>query len=283
MSKKYIMFVDETGTTSDRRSPFTVTGVIFEYKYAYQPDHAAQACELKSKLDSLKSQCFGRTDLVLHMRDLLNAQKAFSAKNGISNDQLQKFWDLLPSFLQELEFTIISVTVDREKLNDFYATPKDPYTVAFSHIMKSLYAFLSQPIVESVRIVLESRGERGDFQIQKAFFDIFNTGTVHLDVEPYKNKILSFTFSDKHHVHYQYGCEIADVVCLPLSRARRGLVEVKPKHVTYGNRNKIFTAIKGKLFSANANQDVRNWGFKKVPIIKKHRLWHDDTNTPENK
>jgi hypothetical protein len=276
MPKKYLMFVDETGISNVHSSPFTVTGVIFEYKYAYQKEHSERACQLKVELDRFKMQCFGRTDVILHLREVLKAVGPFSEHSGVTNQQLQLFWNGLPQFLRSLDFKIISVTVDKQKLKEYFATPKDPYVVAFAHIMKCLYSFIASPSVESIRIVLESRGDLENLLMQKAFFDIFNSGTVHMDVSQHRNKIKSFTFADKNHVNYQFGCEIADLVCLPLNRVRNGLLEVKPKHINYGEQNKIFAAIKEKIYLPHQDQDFRNWGFKKVPIFKKKRLWQDD-------
>ena len=84
--------------------------------------------------------------------------------------------------MSSLPFTVISVTVDKTILNEYYFNPKDPYTVAFSHIMKSFFSLINDDNVESARILLESRDDNHDFKIQKSFFELFNNGTVHLDV-----------------------------------------------------------------------------------------------------
>ena len=52
--------------------------------------------------------------------------------------------------------------------------------------------------------------------------------------------------------------------------------------VNYGNENKIFTAIKDKIFTPTDNTDLRNWGFQKVPITKKKREWINDSNSVSN-
>ena len=279
MAKNYVMFVDETGSSDANNRPFTVTGVIFEYKCAVQRNNESD-CLLKQELDSFKTRCFNTSNVHLHLRDILNGQGEFSRANGITLAQLSNFWTELPGFLSSLDFKIISVTVDKDKLREYYVEPKDPYIVAFAHVMKSLYSFISRSDVKSVRIVLESREENLNLEMQKGFFNILSSGTVHLDISTHKEKIKSFVFAEKRHPNYQSGLEIADMVCLPLSRARMGKLEVSPRHISYGTENKIFSAIRPKIYNPNSSQDFRNWGFKKVPIIKRIRPWSDNTRTP---
>ncbi|MFC4767221.1 hypothetical protein ACFO8Q_07580 [Effusibacillus consociatus] len=108
----------------------------------------------------------------------------------------------------------------------------------------------------------------------------YNSGTVHIDVQSQREKIKAFVFADKHNKEFQPGLEIADLVCLPLNRVRRGLYDVSPRHVEYGQENKIFKAIKGKIYTPTGIEDMRNWGFKKVPIVKRTRPWVDLPDTP---
>ncbi|MFC4767220.1 hypothetical protein [Effusibacillus consociatus] len=171
MAKKYIMFLDETGRSLVQTCPFTITGVIFEYKYAVDNKETGANSKLRNKFNHFKRQCFGRDDIPLHLRKILEGHPPFSESHGITKDNLQKFWDTLPDFLEDLHFKIISVTVDKQKLDKYYSTPKDPYVV-FAHIMKPLFSFLNDSSVKSIRIVLESRDDYQNLLMQKAFFDI---------------------------------------------------------------------------------------------------------------
>jgi Protein of unknown function (DUF3800) len=274
------MFIDETGNSSGK-SPFTVTGVIMEYKYSVNSN--GKDSILKQKLKEFKKNCFGREDIHLHLKQILTAESPFSTADGVTVDQLKKFWTELPVFLNGLDFHIISVTVDKDKLKQYYLTPKDPYSVAFAHILEAFYSFISLHDAFSARIVIESRDDYQNLLVQKAFFDIFNAGTVHLNVRDNSDKIKGFIFAEKTNPLYQSGLEIADLVCNPLSRVRRGLIEVIPRHVNYGDDNPIFASIKNKIFIGHPSHDFRNWGFKKVPIVKKARPWETKVVKKANK
>ncbi len=278
--KKYIMFVDETGTPKGN-TQFNLTGVLMEYKYAIDSDETGEPSPLRQRLMDFKAKVFEDPHIPLHLKEILKAEHPYGKEDGITIDMLRHFWIALPEFLVDIDCTIVSVEVDKQKLQDFFSTPKDPYVVAFAHLMKSFYSFLDETEATSARVVLESRDDYQNLLIQKAFFDIFNSGTVHLDVEKSRQKIKGFIFAEKDSDLYQSGLEIADLVCLPLSRVRRGVIEVKPRFVHYGDENRIFKAIKDKIYIRrdSPDQDFRNWGFKKVPITKKRREWSD---TPWN-
>lgn len=272
-AKKYVMFIDETGIP-EKEGPFTVTGVIFEYKYSFDNLEAGTTCKLKKELMDFKLDCFNNKNIHFHLKDIASGSHDFSKEKGIEKSQLIRFWNNLPDFLSRLDFKIISVTVNKKKLRDFYHTPKDPYVVAFSHIMESFYSFINNEEVESARIILEARDDFKNLKIQKAFFDIFNSGTTHMDIDIARSKIKGFRFEDKQ--VGLAGLEIADLVCNPLSRVRRGLVEANPRSIFYGKENKIFNALRDKIYNKDIEQDFRNWGFKLVPITKKNRIWTNE-------
>lgn len=263
------MFIDETGTSTGS-NPFTVTGVIMEHKYCI--GDGGHSSPLQKKLEGFKNICFGKTNVHLHLKQILSAESPFSLVD-VTKKQIGDFWDKLPTLFNDLDFTVISVTVDKKKLSEYYLTPKDPYEVAFAHILESFYSFISLNNAKSARIVLESRDDNQNLIVQKAFFDIFNAGTVHLNVKDNSDKIKGFIFADKRDSKYQWGLEVADLVCNPLSRARRGLKDVNPKYYEYPADNPIFKSLQSKIFVGNHQHDFRNWGFKKVPIVKKMRPW----------
>lgn len=268
------MFIDETGQPEIEATdqPFGLTGVIFEYKYCM--DINEKISELKTKLNDFKQQCFNTQDIILHLADIARKKKDFES---VPKEQIIDFFDKLPEFLESLDFHIISVTVDKNKLMEYYEPSKDPYVIGFTYVLQSFYSFISDSQVESARIVIESRDDNKDLKVQKAFFDVFNNGTIHLDSEKSKEKIKGFTMAKTTNEDYQVGLEIADVVCYPINRVRHGLIEINAKFMDYGNENKIFKAIKDKIYTPTADlTDIRNWGFKKIPVVKKKRPWVDD-------
>ncbi|MCK4258865.1 MAG: DUF3800 domain-containing protein [Halanaerobiales bacterium] len=280
-NKKYIMFIDETGSSVvTNNQPFTLCGVIFELKYAVVANNEP-SCPLKDKLDDFKTQCFENSEILLHLEAIHRKKDHFSS---LSDDQRQKFYDNLPNFLTSLDFTIISITIDKEKLLHYYKPSKDPYAIAFTHILQNYYSFIYKNNAKSARIVVEGRDDNQNLIVQKTFFDIFNNGTNLLNIDQtLKGKIKGFIMAEKNDPKYKYGLQIADVICNPLSRVRRGKFEANPTSINYGTKNKIFTALKNKIYTATDSKDFRNWGFQKIPITKQTRIWIDDIDDPQPK
>ncbi|WP_141536156.1 DUF3800 domain-containing protein, partial [Bacillus cereus] len=122
--KKYVLYIDETGISSSSNF-FGMLGVVFTYKYSVDEQENS---ELTTKLNNFKNECFGREDLTLHLIEILGKQKQF---DFLTDEQVKTFFDKVPDFLKGLDFHIISVTVDRRKLLQYYGSYKDPYEIAF--------------------------------------------------------------------------------------------------------------------------------------------------------
>lgn len=269
---QYVMFVDETGVANiQTETHFSVIGVIFKSDYSFS--HSMSKIPiLKNKLEEFRHECFENRNKQLHLLDILKREKEFS-KQKATSAQITYFFNRLPDFLGDIDCTIISVTIDKKSLRKFHPEHKEPYTIAFYHIMKSFYAYLSKdPTVDSASVVVESRDDHQNFIIQKAFFEIISMGTLHLEFrEQTRNKIRSFLFAKKSDPVYQYGLEIADLLCSPLSRVRIGKIELRPENVVYGNVNKVYNNIEQKIFVYSPEQDKFDWGFKKAPMTQNNQ------------
>lgn len=269
------MFIDETGNPSiDSKESFSMTGVIFKRRYCLNDNGDSS---LKKELNKLKMKYFKNKDINLHLLDISQGRKDYRyyTKNERCN-----FIKALPLFLKDIDCKIISITIDKKKLAEYYEPAKDPYTVGFMSILQSFYCVLNENNIESAVIVIEGRDDYSNLLVQKAFFDVYNNGTLQLQViDRLKNKIKGFVIAKKGDPLYQSGLEIADLICNPLCRVRLGKIELNPKCMKrgeYGVDNMIFKAIKNKIYCKNDVDDIRNWGFKKVPIVKKKRLWIDN-------
>lgn len=270
--KQYTMFVDESGVANIQTDThFSVVGVIFKSDYAYSHSNT-KVPTLRQQLEEFRNECFDDRNKQLHLLDILKREKEFT-KQKVTSAQVNHFFHRLPDFLQGIEFTIISVTVDKKNLKKLHPEHKEPYTIAFYHIMKSFYAFLSKESnVDSAGIVVESRDDHQNFIIQKAFFEIISMGTLHLEFkEQTRSKIRTFLFAKKTDPVYQYGLEIADLLCSPISRVRIGKIELRPKNIEYGDENRVFNAIEHKIFVYSEEQDKLDWGFKKAPMIQSNQ------------
>lgn len=268
---KYILFIDETGVSDiDSEDNFSLLGVICEYKYSVDIN---EECELKRKIDKYKKDIFGRSDLVIHLLDIERGTKAYSR---IDKNARKKFMNKLYNLLKDINCTIISITIDKKMLKKYYSPTKDPYVIAFSHLLQCFYSFITKNPTESARIVIEARDDKANLSVQKAFFDVFNNGGAYLKVdETIRNKISGFIMAEKGDNIYKYGLELADMLCNPLWRVKNGKFEVSERFISkreYGNKNKIFDSVVNKIYCDVSKDDISNWGFVKIPILEKTDL-----------
>ncbi len=95
--KKYIMFVDETGTPKGN-TQFNLTGVLMEYKYAIDSDETGEPSPLRQRLMDFKSKVFEDPHIPLHLKEILKAEHPYGKEDGITIDMLRHFWIALPEF-----------------------------------------------------------------------------------------------------------------------------------------------------------------------------------------
>lgn len=81
--KKYVMFVDETGTPKGN-TQFNLTGVLMEYKYSIDADETGLPCELKRRLQAFKRDVFKTEHIPLHLKEILKAEHQRNFKSGTS-------------------------------------------------------------------------------------------------------------------------------------------------------------------------------------------------------
>lgn len=257
-NKKCLMFVDETGDTNiEDDSIFGLTGVIFKSNSITDKDSS-----FYKRLNSLKLDCFNDETITLHLNDIIRKTKNFK---DYKIEDLQKFIDNLPLFLQNTEMDIISVTINKDNLKDHKDLVKDVYEIAFAHLLESYYIYIKKYNIESAKIILESRDEASNFIVQNTFFKVFNNGTTYYNIDDsVKNKIKGFIISPKGDKDYGAGLEIADLLCNPLSRLRGGKHTELSRGVVKHRKNTIYRSIEEKIF--NINGDIYNWGFRYIPV-----------------
>lgn len=282
MGKSYVLFVDETGKSDiDSDTHFSLAGVICEHKYSVDMNRESKLTE---KIRAYKNSCFGRDDLNIHLLDIVFGKKEFKS---INRQARKNFINELHTLLKDINFTVISVTVNKDVLKEYYTPTKDPYSVAFSHLLQCFYSFISKNNVEKAKIVIEGIEDKADLYVQKTFFDVFNNGGVYLNInEQMQEKIHGFIVAKKGDKIYKSGLELVDIICNPLWRVKVGKKEfssklyVKPSiyEREYGTDNKLFNAIKDKIYTSTSIEDISNWGFKEIPMKENLELIRNKEN-----
>lgn len=222
-----IMYIDESGhhnldpETIDPKYPiFVLCGCIFEEKYYV---------EVVKKLNQLKIDFFGTDEIIFHTLEMTRPSKYKQNKFAklIDADFRKKFYKALNSFLEEIEFTIVSCIIKKPAhLEKYGATALDPYLLSFNVLLDEFIAEL--PEDEMGKIIAEKRNDNLDNQLDLAWLNLKINGTENIKGSEIKEKIETLSMIPKS--ANEAGLQIADLVANPIGRYVLNIKKTEPGH-----------------------------------------------------
>lgn len=259
----HVMFVDESGTSditnilklvNQRKNVpadnkfFTVTGCIFtQQNYAIAQE---KINNLKNKYwengeyqygDIIKKVCF-------HSREIRRNEGAFS--NSLID--YKSFVEELSALIEELNYKIISITINKEDylLKHYHF---NIYNTAMCFLIQR-YIYYMPTLCNGV-IMLEARGKSEDkILLDEMVHIISDTGIKSITADELKNKLGGIYFNPKWNQTYENtfcGLEIADLTSYPIH-----------KYVKYGRKDLAFECLEAKF---DRYPDYINKGMKIFP------------------
>lgn len=208
---KYRIYIDEVGNNdlASSENPnhryLSLTGVIFELDYIRKT--------VQPKLEELKKKYFEYhpdEPPILHRKELVNKKYPFSQ---LKDPKVEKLFnkDFL-SLLDELQFTVISVLIDKLGHQRKYETWKyDPYHYCMEIIVERFFFFLESKDSKG-DLMIESRGGKEDMRLKKSFHKIWESGTHFIQGEKLQNILTSRELKVKPKYLNISGLQIADLV-----------------------------------------------------------------------
>lgn len=244
MGKKYVMFVDERGIRSlDKSGNFSMVGLIFEYNYCI--DLKNSECELKRKLNEYKKESFMESDSNIPIDSIILEDKVY---RNVDKARMNEFVSKLPTLISKLRFKIISSSM-KQNLSE----TEDSYSIVTKRLLKKFYSFITKNDGESGGIVIEAKVGNRNCSIMQNFFDIYNNRNINLSTQDnVQNKINTFIVSDKNNKIYGSGIEILNIITNVFFRVLNGNREINEElisYIEYGNRDKIFSELKHKVYN----------------------------------
>lgn len=208
-------------------------------------EKSTYAAGVQSAITDLKFRHFGHDQIILHERDIRRQSGAF-AKFQANATLRDAFIDEIIELVRSLEATVISAVIHKGRLEQRYAEPFDPYTIALTLCMERLAGVLRkrEQTGKTVHIVFESRGTKEDQVLELAFRRLAD-GDV-----PFGNgsgeKFLDFTWN-AHFADKKSNCaglQRADLFARPI-----GLKCLRPEA-----KNRAYDCLASKLLFPGARQ-----------------------------
>lgn len=223
----YIVYVDESGDHS-------LTSINPEY-----PLFVLSFCILRkdvyielvtTAIRRLKFATFGHDMVVLHEHSIRKKTGAFAK---LSKEPREAFMAVLTDIMEEADFTLVAVVIDKHKLMERYVNPAHPYHLAMEFGLERLFRFMKGKGQDErmTYLVCEARGAREDNELELEFRRICDGGNHFERPLPFDIIIVDKKTNSE-------GLQLADLTARPI-----GLSVLRP-----GQQNRAVAVLEKKYY-----------------------------------
>ena len=256
------MYIDEVGnsdmgSSADPNHRFlSLTGVVFGYDYVKEEVHPA--------LESLKSKYFAShpdSPIILHRKELLRGKYPFRSLQDPKTRQ--RFDDELLALLKRLEYTVITVAIDKlEHSTRYKAWRFDPYHYCLQVLVERYVEWLSEKggIGD---LMAESRGGKDDRRLKKSFKKTCEDGTGFVKPESIAERLTSKELKVQPKSMNVAGLQVADLIAHPSYRHVWSLNSGEELTAEFGR--KVVQVLREYKYRRSPSGEVSGWGIKWLP------------------
>jgi len=267
-----ILYVDESGehgmTNIDPSFPIlTIAGCAFDDSAYFQ--FQRDVANFKASI--------GNPNACLHSRDIRKWEADFAAVAPGRRDQVMSD---ISAFMSRARFTLITVTIHKDRLAAMYRNPNPPYNLAIEYLLERFYSLL-QHTGKKGTVYAESRGRREDALVADVYSKFRTNGFRYasaVEVQRHLPGRIQFGFK----VNRSVGLEAADLAAYPVARyvldpmqANRAFEVLRPKLYagTGETSNLSIDSTDGMITVGSAifldrpsyDRSVRRYGLKTFP------------------
>jgi len=245
----YYLFLDESGhhglkTISQEFPIFLLCGCLLEQNYF--------DTEFTNKLNDLKLDYFGTTEIVFHSSDIRKWQNKFKV---LGDPKLRhRFYQDLDAFISEAKFTIVAAAILKEDLIQEYGPRTDnPYNLCLAFILERTVFFANATNGKSVKVVAEARGKKEDASLQNQYQLVLSNGTPYVESNRFQKIFTDIEFVKKE--TNNLGTQLSDLAAYPIATK-----------VLYSDReNLAFDVFEPKMYRQFPDGDYLGYGLKIFP------------------
>lgn len=205
------LYLDESGehnpSTSSADYPiFILGGIIADQGYASGP--------LTDKLNNLKREFFGTTEIVLHTADIARNRNGFeSLKDGNCRS---RFYGRLNQLMVELQYSVVACVIRKDTPAFREFSVRDLYLVCFEKLVELFCEEIGE-VRDGGVIVAERRASRPlDQALEREWLNLRANGVEAIPGSAVANRILALSLRAKR--DNIAGLQMADLVISPIGR-----------------------------------------------------------------
>jgi len=239
---EYFLFLDESNSIGPL-TYFCLAGYIIS--------RDEYADELIPRINALKQSTFGKTDVILHEKDIRDTTGDFRClSNKVNRDT---FWSNINAIFDEINMSVVGAGVSRDIADAIYKSDhlNSDYNIALQIILENYVCFLERSNAKG-SVVIESTNETSDTRLRNLFHAIVSDGTLFLSRNAFQKYLTTISFHIKQ--DNNIGLQVADFIPNAINRKISGL---KPKQYS------TITAIEAKLYDGHLGMKNR-FGLKVI-------------------
>jgi hypothetical protein len=245
-AEQKIMYLDESGDHNlgyvDKDYPlFLLGGVIIDQEHADG--------ELANRMNALKQEFFGRTNIVLHTADIVRNRNGF--ERLIEPSFRARFYQGMNELMRDIDYKVVACAVRKEAyLAQSELNFVDPYFLCL-HALTDRFCFELGHQSPPGLIVAEKRGPALDHELEIAWLNLRIRGTRYMQPKDINRRLAGLNLKAKS--DNLPGLQLADLVVTPIGRSLIG----RPMREDY-------RIIRSK-FRKGQNGDFRDYGLIVLP------------------
>lgn len=221
MVKRYRIYIDESGdhtyhkVDNPEKRYLGLTGCIIEtekYRVSFYP-----------RFEELKQRHFPHNPdepVIFHRKDIINRIGPFWRLQD--SEREKAFNEDLLSFFGEMEYTIITVVINKKTHIDRYKeSAYHPYHYCLGAILERYCGFLHFHNAKG-DVLAESRGGSEDKQLKEAYRGIYNSGTQYRPPQFFHSVLTSKEIKIKPKIANIAGLQLSDLLAYPCLSIKTG-------------------------------------------------------------
>jgi hypothetical protein len=260
MPTQYRIFIDEVGhhhlgSSSDSNHQYLgLTGVIMRLEYERDQFTAA--------LDTIKALIFGTPQVILHRREMIDAQPPFQA---LQSPEVRANLDgLLLQLLAAATYRVFTVVIDkREHLKRYVVWRFHPYHYCLTVVLERYVQFLDR-FDRIGDVLVESRGKKENMQLERAYRYVYDNGSSHVPEKIFQVRLTSRELKLKPKSANIAGLQFADLIANPSCRSLICEKTGVAMTALFGQQVEAILR-KSKYLRRPSDGEISGWGKKWLP------------------
>lgn len=254
----YRLFIDETGhghlgsSNTPQEQYLCLMGVILNGRGHW---------DLKQRMDALKMETFGTTDVTLHRREIIDKEPPFHV---LKDDAIRAlFDDGLMGMIRDCTYTALAALIDKQAhVAKYEVWHFQPYHYCLAVMLERYVMWLKERNGRG-DVMAEWRGITPNMRLERSYTGLYRKGTDNVSASEMQTYLTSSQMKIQKKEDNIAGLQLADLVASP---ARTHLVcEIKKEKMKAPFGQEVVKILLKEKYRRSPEGVIAGYGVKKLP------------------